>query len=409
MTSRERIIESLSHREPDELAIDFGGMRSTGIHAIAYNHLVRFLGLKLPPPHLYDIFQQLAEPQAEVVERLGGDVVQAHQLRPAFGVSIGEGWKMGKLPDGSDVLVPAAFDPELDPEGNEYIWQSGMRWAKRPKNGLYFDQIAHPYEQCETEDDIDRVPIAPMTDEELDFLEREARTLYETTDKAILLPFGGNIFEAGQLDFGYSTFFMNLLAERDLMHYYFNRLTDVYMENLKRLLPRVAPYIQVLQFGDDLGTQEAGQISAATYREMIKPYHARQYQYVRNHFPSVKVFLHSCGAIASYIPDLIDVGVEVLNPVQLSARGMDPAFLKREYGQALSFWGGGSNTPVTATNGSVEEVRRESRALIDVFAPGGGYVFNQVHNIQPGVPPENIVGIYDTAIQYRARQRGWKL
>lgn len=407
MTSRERIVETINHREPDVLAIDFGGMRSTGIHAMAYNKLVQYLDYDLPPAKLYDVFQQLAEPQPEVLARLGGDVVQAHMLRPAFGISI-QAWKPDALLDGSPVLSPADFTPEVDAEGNRYIWQSGVRWAKNPAASLYFDQIVHPYEDAETEADIDAVPVSPLSEEELDFLEAEVKHLYETTDKAILLPFGGNIFEAGQLDFGYENFFVNLLTEPDLMHYYFNRLTDAYMDSLSRLLPRVAPYIQVLQFGDDLGTQENTQISVDTYREMIKPYHARQYQYVQNHHPEVKVFLHSCGAISTLIPDLIEAGVQVLNPVQLSAKGMDARMLKRAYGQALTFWGAGSNTQFTATYGTVGEVRRETRELIEIFAPGGGYVFTQIHNIQPNVPPENILAIYDTALAYREEQRSKK-
>ena len=406
MTSRERIVETLNHREPDMLAIDFGGMRSTGIHAVAYNRFVKYLGFELSPPRLYDVFQQLAEPQMEVMERLGGDVVQAHQMCPAFGISIADGWKRAVLPDGSPVMAPEGFDPECDADGNEYIWTNGIRWAMKPNGGLYFDQIAHPYEHCRREDDVDHIPIATWSEHELDFLENEIKTLHRTTDKAILVPFGGNVFEAGQLDFGYETFFVNLVAEPDLMHYYFNRITNVYMKNLESLLARVGRLVHAVQFGDDLGTQQAGQISVQTYRDMIKPYHARQYQYVRNHYPTAKVFLHSCGAVASYLSDLIDAGVEVLNPIQLSAAGMDPAALKRTYGNVLSFWGGGSNTPVTATKGTQSDIRRETQALIDIFAPGGGYVFTQVHNIQPNVPPENILAIYDTALEYRAKQRG---
>ncbi len=404
MTPRERIIETLNHREPDELAIDFGAMRSTGIHAIAYHKLVQHLGMNLEPARLYDLFQQLAEPQAAVLERFGADVVQAHQRCPAFGISIDEGWKPIRLPDGTPVMAPVGYNPVVEQDGSAYIYLKGIKWAKKPAASLYFDQVAHPYKGCETEDDIDRVPISGYSDEDLDFLEREVKALYEETDKAILLPFGGNIFEAGQMDFGYEDFYANLLLEPDLMHYYFNRLCDNYMRNLEKLLPRVGKYIQVLQFGDDLGTQQAPQVSPKTYREMIFPYHSRQYRYVQDHYPDVRVFLHSCGSIEPLIPDLIDAGVQVLNPVQLSAKNMNPAHLKKEFGKSLSFWGGGANTSETVTHGTADEVRRASRALIEIFAPGGGFVFTQVHNIQPGVPPENIVAIYDAALDSRRGQ-----
>lgn len=400
MTSRERVLATLNHQQPDGLAIDFGAMRSTGIHVQAYVNLVKALGLNLPPPKVYDVFQQLALPQDEVVARLGGDVVQAHQRRPAFGIS-NEAWREDALPDGTPILVPEDYRPQLQPDGSELIYDGGVAVAARPKTGLYFDSIVHPYRDAESIADIDRVPVAPMPMEDIDFLADQVKHLYETTDKAILLAFGGNIFEAGQMDFGYEEFFVNLLSEPDMMHHYFNRLTDVYMENLKNLMPRIAPYAPVMQFGDDLGTQINAQISTDTYREMIKPYHQRQYRYVQDNFPACKVFLHSCGAIASLIPDLIDAGVQVLNPVQLSASGMDPVMLKREYGKHLTFWGGGANTPVTMTHGTPEQNARETEELINIFAPGGGYVFTQVHNIQPNVPPENIIAVYDTALAHR--------
>lgn len=401
MTSRERIIETLNHREPEGLAIDFGGMRSTGIHAMAYRPLVEYLGLKLPPPRLYDVFQQLAEPQAEVVGRLGGDVVQAHMRCPAFGIPIDEGFVPFKMADGTQVMAPKGYNPTIQADGSAYLYVDGKPFAKKPAASLYFDQVSHPYQGCECEADIDKVAVSPLTEADIQFVEEEAKALYQQTDKAILMPFGGNIFEAGQLDFGYEDFFANLLLEPEMMHYYFNRLTDSYLDSLKRLLPRVAPYVQVIQFGDDLGMQQAPQISTKTYQEMIKPYHARQFRYVQDHFPGVKVFLHSCGAIEPLIPDLIDAGVQVLNPVQISAGGMDPATLKRKYGKNLSFWGGGANTATTMTNATPEACAREAESLIEIFAPGGGYVFNQVHNIQPGVPPENIVAVYDAALRHR--------
>jgi uroporphyrinogen decarboxylase len=141
------------------------------------------------------------------------------------------------------------------------------------------------------------------------------------------------------------------------------------------------------------------------YREMIKPYHARQYQYVKNNYPDVKVFLHSCGAIFNLIPELIDAGVDILNPVQISAKGMDPVKLKKEFGKHLTFWGGGANMQYTVNQGSIEDIRKEVKELIEIFSPGGGYVFTQVHNIQSNVPPEKIMAIYETALEYRKNQR----
>lgn len=403
MNSRERITETLNHREPDVLAIDFGSMRSTGIHAIAYNRLKEYLGIKGKPAKLYDVFQQLAEPEPDVLERMGGDVVQAHRLCPAFGIKI-DAWKPGRLQDGSECIVPEGYNPVANEQGELEIRSGNILTAKMPKDGLYFDQVYHPYENVETFDDIDNIPIGEVTDEELVFLEQEVKQLYNSTDKAILFAFGGNILEAGQISWGYEKFFTDLALNPELVHYWLNKLTDAYMRDLEKILKVIGKYINVIQFGDDLGTQEAPQISPGMYREMIKPYHARQYRYVRNNYPNVKVFLHSCGAIFDLIPDLIDAGVEVLNPVQISAKGMDPVKLKKEFGKYLTFWGGGANMQYTATQGTAGQIRKEVRELIDVFSPGGGFVFNQVHNIQVNVPPEKIMAIYETALSFRGRK-----
>jgi uroporphyrinogen decarboxylase len=405
MTSRERIIETLNHRETDILPIDFGAMRSTGINAIAYNNLKKYLGITGKPAKIYDIFQQLAEPELKIVDRLGGDVVQAHRLAPAWGIKI-DAWKPGKLQDGSECIVPEGYNPVKNEQGDfEIRDHKGTVISKMPQDGYYFDQVIHPYENVETEDDIDRIPIPEITDEELSFLEQEVKNLYENTDKAILISFGGNILEAGQINWGYEKFFTDLAVNPDLVHYWLNKLTDAYMRDLKKFMAAVGKYVNVIQFGDDLGTQEAPQISPNMYREMIKPYHARQYQYIRNNYPDVKVFLHSCGAIFDLIPDLIDAGVEILNPVQISAKGMDPVKLKKEFGKNLTFWGGGANMQYTVNMGTTEQIKKEVRELIEIFSPGGGYVFNQVHNIQTNVTPEKIMAIYETALEYRKMQK----
>ena len=236
-------------------------------------------------------------------------------------------------------------------------------------------------------------------------MEQEVRDLYYGTDKAILMSFGGNILEAGETLWGFEKFFEYMMIEPDLVHAWLEKMTDAYMADLEKILPRVAPFIQVIQFGDDLGSQQSPLISPSLYREMIKPYHARLFGYVRKHYPEVKVFLHSCGAIFDLIPDLLDAGVQILNPVQISANGMDPARLKGMFGKDLVFWGGGANMQHTVLEGSLRDIEEEVSTLIDHFAPGGGFVFNQVHNIQANVSPERILAIYDTALRKGAQMR----
>ena len=407
MTSRERIRATLNHEQPDTLAIDFGGMRSTGIAAIAYNNLKKRLGLACETTKLYDVFQQLAEPELEIMDRFGGDVVQIHRLAPAFGIKIKK-WKPWTLQNGSPCLAPEDYNPVQNAKGDFEIINpvTGTIISHMPKGGLYFDLVTRYLSDIDSEtDELDRV-MQPevMTDEELDFIEAQCIAA-RNTGKATLFAFGGNIFEMGQSDFGYERFYCDLVGEKDFLHHYFTKLTDAYMIELEKVLSRVGKYIDVIQFGDDLGTQNAPQISPAMYCEMIQPYHARMYRYVQKNFPGTKVFLHCCGAIRPLIPHLIDAGAQIINPVQITANHMDPIALKRDFGKSLVFWGGGARMQTTAVNGTPKDLYREARELIDIFSPGGGYVFNQVHNILACVTPEKVLAIYQAGLD--ARDSTW--
>jgi uroporphyrinogen decarboxylase len=400
MTSRERIIETLNHREPDKLAIDFGGFRSTGISTIAYKNLKEYLGIHDGAIKLYDIYQQLAEPEPGVLERMGGDVVQLHRYAPSFDIPINS-WKLGTLSDGSECLVPGGYNPIRNEKGDLDIIVNNRAIARMPKSGLYFDMIYFPYADAEGFNDIDTIPIKEITDEELSHLGKEAKRLHDTTDKAILAQFGGSVFESGQVSWGYEKFFTEMALNPELIHYWCDKTVNAYMRDLEKYMNAVGDYIQIIQFGDDLGTQEAPQISVNMYRQIIKPYHMKMYSFIRNNYPKVKVFLHSCGAIFNLIPDLIDAGVQVLNPVQISAKGMNPVDLKKTFGSSLSFWGGGADMQLSVQTKSIEEIRTDVQELIKVFAPGGGFVFTQIHNIQADVPPKKIMAIYDTALDMR--------
>ncbi len=400
MNSRERIRATINHRTPDKLAIDFGAMRSTGISIYAYDQLRKYLRITDGLPKLYDVFQQLAEPEMPVLERMGGDVVQAHRMHPSFGISIKE-WKEMTLQNGVICLVPKDYNPVIKEDESQEIIADGKVIARMPSNGNYFDTVGAQMGHIETMEDINAIEFDNITDEELHFIEEEVKNLYYNTDKAILLCFGGNILEAGETLWGFEKFLEYMLVEPELVHAWLEKLTDSYMSDLKKLLPKVAEYIDIIQFGDDLGTQLSTLISKQSYVDMIKPYHKEMFSFVRKNYPDVKVFLHSCGAIYDLIPDLIDAGVDILNPVQISAAGMEPERLKSEFGKELVFWGGGANMQYTVMNKGVDEIRREVEHLIDVFSPGGGYVFNQVHNIQANVSPEKIMAIYDTALAKR--------
>ena len=401
MTSREKVRRLLNREPIDGIVIDFGGMSSTGISAIAYNRLVKALGLPERPARVYDIFQQVAAPDMDVIERMGGDFVQAYRMRLRFGISCRQ-WKPDTLADGSACLVPSETAPVVDAQGNRIILVDGVPFAKMPAGGVYYDQIAHPLESVEEVEDLDDYHPAVMQDDEVDYILREVDDLYENTDKSILFGFGGSVFEQGQRDFGFENFYCSLLIHKEMLHRYMRMTTDAYIASLSKLLPHIQDKIDVIQFFDDLGTQQSLQVSPEAYREMIKPYHARMFGYIHEHYPRLKVLLHSCGAIGDIIPDLVKSGVDLLNPVQISARGMDPQMLKDTYGDRLIFWGGCADMQGFVQNtDDIQAIREHVDRLIHIFAPGGGLVFSQIHNFQFDLPPEKILAIFDTARKYK--------
>jgi len=365
-------------------------MRSTGITALAYRRLKEHLGIADGDIYVYDTGQQLAVVESPIMDLFGLDVVplDLDQLL---------GWQPYTLPDGHPARIVAGFTTETAPDGSLYQLEDGRRVRYRPPTGLYFDRIYYPLAEATAPADLDPFPLQSYSDGELILLRDRARYLYQNTDYAIMGNFGGSILEAGQGLRGWEQFMIDLARGGPFLEALLEKLTEVHLADLARYLDAVGPYVQIIVMVDDLGTQQGLQISPQMYRRWIKPCHTRIYGYVRQHHPQVYVFLHSCGSIYPLIPDLIEAGVQILNPVQISAAGMDPVRLKREFGADLTFWGGGCDTQHTLPRGTPEEVAAEVKRLLDIFAPGGGYVFNQVHNIQADVPPENVVAMLETA------------
>ncbi len=390
MNSRERILAALRHQEPDRVSIDLGAMRSTGITALAYRRLKEHLGITEGDIYVYDTGQQLAVVEPPILELFGLDVVplDLDQLL---------GWQSYTLPDGTPARIVAGFTTETAPDGSVYQLEDGRRVCCRPPTGLYFDRIYYPLAEATTPADLEPFPLRSYSDDELILLRDRARYLYENTDYAIMGNFGGSILEAGQGLRGWEQFMIDLARGGPFLEALLEKLTEFHLANLARYLDAVGPCIQIIVMVDDLGTQHGLQISPQMYRRWINPCHTRIYGYVHQHYPQIYVFLHSCGSIYPLIPDLIEAGVQILNPVQISAAGMEPVRLKREFGADLTFWGGGCDTQHTLPCGTPAEVVAEVKRLLDIFAPGGGYVFNQVHNIQADVPPENIVAMLETA------------
>ncbi len=393
MNSRERVLAALAHGEPDMVPIDSGATRSTGITAVAYARLRAHLGISEGEIRVYDMGQQLAGVDAAVLKRFAVDVValDADQLGP---------WQDFRLPDGTPAKIPVACAIVQGDDGSQYLRERGRLVRRRPAHGWYFDEIYHPLAEASTLADIESYDWQLLDAELLRRLRRRARQLYEKTPYAVVGAFGGNVLEAAQSLRGWEQFMLDLAGNKAFASALLQRITEVNLENLRRYLEAVGEYIQVIQFGDDLGMQTGPLISPETYRQLLKPCHQRLYRYVKDHSP-LYVFLHSCGSVYDFIPEFIDAGVDILNPVQTSARNMEPERLKKEFGSDLTFWGGGGDTQWVLPHGSIQEVRQDVRQRMAVFAPGGGFVFGQVHNVQPDVPPENVVALFDAAVEYR--------
>ena len=269
-----------------------------------------------------------------------------------------------------------------------------------PVSCLYFENCNPPLEYAITEQDIQNYKWHIYTDEYFRKLENKAKQLNEETEYAVMGSFGGNIIEEYQILRGYSNSMLDLVADPSFSEALIGKLTEVHLTNLEKYLQAVSKYIQVIQMGDDLGMQIGPQISLELYQTYIKPAHKKIYQYVKNN-SDLFLFLHSCGSIYDFIPDLIDAGVDILNPVQFSATDMDSKNLKEKFGDKITFWGGGVDTQKILPFGTHKEVSDQIEQQINIFSPGGGFIFAAVHNIQANVPTENIIKLFETAILHR--------
>lgn len=389
MNHRKRVVAAVRHQPVDRLPVDMGGMRSTGIMAVAYNRLKKHLGIRDGGIYVFDTGQQLAYVEEPVRQRFGCDVV-------ILDSGLLDGWRDYSLPDGTPAKITASFLTEPDGDGGEYsLSETGSRIHHRPAGSLYFDTIAKPpLAEAESIADLDRYHWEVLTDEQLEKLRREARRLYQETDYAILGSFGGAFLEGGQGLRGWDQFMMDIAGDRKFTEALLDQMLQNSLRNVELYLDAVGDYIQVIQMGGDMGTQNGPQIRPKTYYEVFQPREKALWGRIHQLKPQVSVFLHCCGGIYELLPGIIDAGCDILNPVQISARGMDPERLKREFGDKLCFWGGGCDTQTVLPFGTPEEVYQHTLRNIQIFAPGSGFVFSQVHNIQAGVPAENILAMF---------------
>ena len=403
MTPRERVLTAMNHQQPDRVPIDFGGHRSSGIAAMAYRRLREALDLEPRPIRVYDPIQQLAVIDQDVLDRFGADTIE---LGRGFAAE-DEHWTDWTLPDGTPCQMPVWAKPERQQRQWVLRSQSGREVGRMPDGAIYFEQTYWPYYE---NDDLDHMPEAmrdcmwiamrtppgPLVSGRFgdEAMVEGARNLRQRTDRAILALFGGNLLEIGQFLYRNDKFLMLLAGDPQRAHEFLDRLVEMHLANLEKFLGLVGPYIDIIVFGDDLGMQTGPQMSPDMYREFFKPRHARMWRRAKE-LADVKVKLHSCGGIRELLPDLIEAGLDAINPVQVSCRGMDAAELKAEFGRRLTLWGGGCDTHAVLAHGTPDEVRRHVQEQVSILSPGGGFVFQQVHNILADVPPENIIAMFD--------------
>ncbi len=382
MTSRERVLAALNHQEPDRVPFDLGSTVVSGIHQPAYLRLLKELGeseRELLP--VLDIKQQLATPHEDILNRLGVDVIGLLRC-------IGRG------------------DEARTDEDDEFCYMYdtwGIGWRMRKAGGLYYDMFTHPLAGA-TLDEARAYPWPePVADLDLAGIEQAARELNENTDKAIIVHnFGSGILELYLWLLGFEYGFMSLAIDKPLAGYVLGKLTEIKVQYDEAVLPLVGEYAHIFYEADDIADQTGPLLSPEMLREMIIPLHKQQNENVKRLAPHLKIFYHTDGAVFDLIPDLIECGVDILNPVQVTARGMDDtARLKREFGADLTFWGG-VDTQQVMPRGTPQEVKDQVKRRIDDVAPGGGYVLNTVHNIQGDVPPGNIVALVEALAEY-----GW--
>ena len=414
MTSRERVALALNHQEPDRVPLDLGGSPVTSMHVSSVYLLRQALELDEPgtPVKVVEPYQMLGEIEPDLIDALGVDVVPLQGPWTLFGFK-NENWKPWALFDGTPVLIPEAFNTEPEPNGDILMYPEGDRSVapsgRMPHGGYYFDTIVRqePLDESMLNPEDNLEEFGPISAEGLAYFAREAERLFTETDKAIFANFGGTAF--GDIAMVPAPFlkhprgirdveewYISTVLRRDYVYQVFEKQCEIGLANLEKIFGAVGNRVSVLFVtGTDFGMQTGPFISPQTYRELYQPFHKLVNDWVHQH-TSWKTFTHTCGSVVELLPDFIEAGFDILNPVQCSAKGMDPRQLKARFGDGIVFWGGGVDTQHTLPFGTPQQVRAEVAERIAIFAPGGGFVFNTIHNVQAQIPVENLLALYET-------------
>jgi uroporphyrinogen decarboxylase len=385
VTSRQRLLAALDHRETDRIPLDLGSTQVTGIHIVAYHRLREVLGLPPEKPVICDAIQGLALPGSDVLERLGVDVRGLFPLNS-------NNWGVVEVEIG-------------DETSGEPFWSYHDEWGithRKPRpDGLYYSLWKAPLDRPDlTPQEIASHTWPNLNDpQRIDGLRQQAQS-YRRDGYAVVLkdPFAG-IFEMAQRIVGMENLLVRMTSRDPVSEALFDKMVELKLSFWEMALPQLVDFVDVITQADDFGTQASQIISPRMFRQQLKPRWQVIFDRIRQLAPSAGRFFHSCGSVRALLPDYIEMGVEILNPVHITATGMEPAALKRDFGEALTFWGGGVDTQGVLPYGTPQEVRDDVRRNIEALAPGGGYVFNTVHNIQADVPAENMRAMYEAVLE----------
>lgn len=419
MSSRERVAAVLGHRQPDRVPVDFGGTPVTGMHVTCVAALREYYGLEKRPVKVIEPGQMLGEVDEELKSILGLDVEGVYRLSAKWGIRQ-ERWKPWQLA-GTDVLVSGDFNPTLDENGDTLMYPGGDTTAhpssRMPQGGYFFDNITYQEpiddDRLNPEDNLEE--FGPITEPELAHLEREAQRA-RATGRAVIASFGGTALGDIALVPGVqlkhpkgirdiAEWYMSTRSRRDYIHAVFQGQCRIALANLEKIAERVGGNVDAINLcGTDFGTQNSSFCSVPTFRDLWLPYYRLLTCWIHQH-TGWKIFKHSCGAVAKFLPSFIEAGFDILNPVQCSATGMDPRQLKATYGDQLVFWGGGVDTQQVLPFGTPEQVRAQVLERCEIFSRGGGFVFNTVHNVQACTPVRNMVAMFDAVAEFNGGGR----
>lgn len=379
MNSRERVLAALNHKEPDRVPFDMGGTVVTGIHTKAYTNLRAALKLPQREPKIIDMIQQLAEVEDDVMDLLGVDVRNISPRSSAsFKISVGD---MGDY--------------------TYFYDEFRIGWRSPKDGGWYYDMFDHPLRGRVDEIDVENFPLPdPLDASRFVGLREKAIRIRDEEQRAVVFGnMSAGVFELLTWLRGYEDAYADWGSNSPLATKLMDRVLEMQLKYLEKGLSVVGDVVDVAQIADDIAGQNGMLISPRSYRKLLKPIHKQLCDYIHAH-SNAKVFMHSCGAIRAVLPDLIEIGVDIINPVQVSARDMDSADLKREFGKDIVFWGGGVDTQRVLGTGRPDEVWHEVKRRVEDFKPGGGFVFNTVHNIQGNVPADNLITMWKALREY---------